>query len=197
MEPNINPVNSGLVKQGTYSLSIYLSRLHCSLDMLQLSGLTHFVRPNTWKTKTSTTCLADQIKRLVKFQLFSSTRFGFRVNQSFRRPQFCCFTLYLQQTGYGIIHDRNLLDIKSSPSPTVRSWIQYGQNINEQMSSLSFNVLINSTWKLKTLAILRQGCRSWLKPQCVFYIVYSPEFQYSYLSNQLVNIFLGGLNRSK
>ena len=41
-------------KEGTYSLSSYLSRLGSSLDGLPLFCLTNFVRPNTWKTKNRT-----------------------------------------------------------------------------------------------------------------------------------------------
>ena len=41
-------------KQGTYSLSSYLSRSVCSLGELLLLGLKIFVRPNTWKTQKST-----------------------------------------------------------------------------------------------------------------------------------------------
>ena len=37
--------------------------------------------------------ISDQINRLVKFQLPSSTRFELRAIQSFRRPRFCFSTI--------------------------------------------------------------------------------------------------------
>ena len=40
--------------------------------------------------------ISDEINRLVKFQLPSSTRFEFRAIQSFSRPRFCWYTLYMQ-----------------------------------------------------------------------------------------------------
>ena len=42
-------------KVGTYSLSIYLSRLGCSLGELPLLGLTNFVSPKKWKTQKNCT----------------------------------------------------------------------------------------------------------------------------------------------
>ena len=45
------------------------------------------------EAETSSTCLSDQLNRLVKFQISSYTSFGFIVFQSFRRPRFCFFTL--------------------------------------------------------------------------------------------------------
>ena len=50
------------------------------------------------KNETWPTCLSNQIKRLVKFQLPSSTQFGFRAFQSFRRPCFCISTLFMQKS---------------------------------------------------------------------------------------------------
>ena len=41
--------------------------------------------------------ISDQINRLVKFQLPSSTRFELRAIQSFRRPRFCWYTLNLEE----------------------------------------------------------------------------------------------------
>ena len=47
----------------------------------------------SWEAETSPICLSDQIDRLVKFQLPTSTCFRFRAFQSFRRPCFCGPTL--------------------------------------------------------------------------------------------------------
>ena len=52
-----------------------------------------------------------------------------------------------------------LLDNTSSPFPTGRVWIWYGQNNNKIMSSISLTLLTDSTWKLKTHGVvLLFGC---------------------------------------
>ena len=51
------------------------------------------------EAETSPTSLSDQIKKLVKVQLTRSSQFGFRAFQSFRRPHYFFYTIYLFISG--------------------------------------------------------------------------------------------------
>ena len=84
------------------------------------------------KTETLPTCLSDQLNRLVKFQHSSSTRFGFRAFQSFRRPCFCWYTLQHRSPEVGDVHKPLTLAIQDTfvffSELHNRSWINKQEN---------------------------------------------------------------------